>query len=74
MKQRKTDHPNTISSCRDFKNNGYCRFEKTCWYSHTDVEVRPPNDDRESIPSMMNRLFTMMEEFAERMNILETQL
>ena len=26
MKQRKTDHPNTISSCRDFKNNGYCRF------------------------------------------------
>ena len=74
MKHRKIEHPNNISPCRDF-NSGYCRLDaKTCWYTHDDKECNPHNENSESVNSMMNRLFTMMEQFGERMKNLEMQI
>ena len=46
-----------------------------CWFSYGEVNTEKQSvQNQEREPSMMNRLFSMMEQFAERMNNLENQL
>ena len=69
-------HKEYIMSCRDDQ-NGLCGYgSENCWFKHGDeVEIQLVQAGiQECEPSMMTRLFNMMEEFAQRMNNLENYL
>ena len=74
MEHRKLEHPQKISACRK-EMDGSCRFgDDKCWYSHKHSlkinETGNPSQDQE----LINRLFTMMEKFTERIENIENQL
>ena len=78
MKHRKKNHPKFIAVCRD-EGNGYCRFtDDECWYAHAgsnyETENTKTTETTENNSVMMDRLFSMMEKFTERMEMLESQL
>ena len=75
MEHRKIEHVNYISECRENK-NGWCRFsDKECWFKHSDITS---NNERENsgiqTSEIMNRIFDMMEAFADRMTKVENQI
>ena len=77
MKHRKMYHQDYVMPCRDFQNGACVHGSDICWFKHDDIQTKDHSgqaDSQESQPSMMSRLFTMMEQFAERMNNIENQL
>ena len=75
MKHRKVNLQEYILPCRDHPNGSCWYGAEMCWFSHGEVNIENQSvQNQESEPSMMNRLFSMMEQFAERTNNLENQL
>jgi DNA-directed RNA polymerase subunit RPC12/RpoP len=73
MNHRKQEHVQFVPECKEYV-NGACRFEKNgCWFRHCEVESAQAKM-KEDEPSMMDRLFKMMEQFTERINNIENQL
>ena len=71
MEHRKLEHPEKISACKK-EIDGSCRFGvDKCWYAH---KYPHQNGNLTQDPELLNRLFTMMEKFTERMNNIENQL
>ena len=74
MEHRKLKHSNKISACRK-EIDGSCTFgDDKCWYSHkhsTNIN-KTGNINQDS--ELINRLFTMMEKFTERIENIENQL
>ena len=69
MEHRKLEHPEKISACKK-EMDGSCRFGvEKCWYAH-----HIPNQNLNQDPELLNRLFTMMEKFTERIDNIENQL
>jgi hypothetical protein len=75
MKHRILNHHKYIMPCRD-NQTGSCWYEADlCWFKHDEVQSDMQSVEiQEGEPSMINRLFSMMEHFTERMNNLENQL
>ena len=71
MEHRKLEHPEKITACKK-EMDGSCRFGmEKCWYAHKyQHQTKILNQD----PELINRLFTMMEKFTERINNIENQL
>ena len=70
MQHRKHEHPKYVSECRE-NQNGSCKFDETCWYQHKD-RFSYENESHQS-PEKFERLFDMMEKYAERLEILDIQ-
>ena len=63
--------------CRDYQNGVCVHGSDICWFKHDDIQSKVLSAEaeiQESQSSMMNRLFTMMEQFGERMNNIENRL
>ena len=76
MKHRKEEHYDNISDCIENK-NGACRFNSECWYKHKVVITKDENQsevDGIKTPDLIERLFKMMEAFAERMVHIENKM
>jgi hypothetical protein len=76
MEHRKEVHYEYISECIENK-NGACRFDSDCWYRHTvvvtkDETVKEVNGMK--TPELIERLFKMMEAFADRMVQIENKI
>ena len=76
MEHRKEVHYEYISECIENK-NGACRFDSDCWYKHTvvvtkDETVKEVNGMK--TPELIERLFKMMEAFADRMVLIENKI
>ena len=66
MEHRRLEHPKKIAACKK-EMDGFCRFGDDKWlyahkYSLQSKQAENLNED----PELINRLFTMMEKFAER--------
>ena len=72
MRHRKTNHYECIQLCRDNYDGECCYGDQLCWFKHENGSESPQSLKCE--PSMLGKLFSMMEQFAERMNNLENQL
>ena len=68
MKHRKLEHNEFVEVCRYNKDN-FCRFkDEECWFKHSDIESLNKSTD------IVQKLFTMMEKFSERVQFLENQI
>ena len=56
--------------CRKF-GNGECSFGDQCWYKHTAIEDK--KETTENYNDLIQRLFIMMENFAAKLEVLETR-
>ena len=55
--------------------HGSCIYgEELCWFKHENKIQTTQAEIPECEPSMMSRLFYMMEQFGQRMNNIENQL
>ena len=75
MEHRKSMHADHISECRDNK-NGWCRFsDEDCWYNHRETSFYKDFENATNKnPEMIEKLFNMMEKYAERIEALEIQM
>ena len=74
MKHRRENHPKNISECRD---GDFCKFGVKCWYRHTENSVSYSNQKVETnieVNETMNRLFSIMEKYGERIEYIEKQM
>ena len=51
--------------------SGECTFDERCWYKHTAMENK--NQTVENTPEMVQRLFSKMENFASKLEVLEKE-
>lgn len=74
MEHRKDEHASNVADCMDNK-HGHCRFgSEKCWYKHENENKNIKNDIRvDENSDIIQRLFKMMETFAERMALVEKQ-
>ena len=70
MYHRKECHENILKLCRKF-GNGECSFGEQCWYKHTAIEDKKETIENSS--EIIQRLFIMMENFAAKLEVLETR-
>ena len=74
MEQRKLENPQKISACKQ-EMDGSCRFGvDKCWYAHKYSHQTNQTGNLNQDPEIINRLFTMMEKFTERIDNIENQL
>jgi hypothetical protein len=56
MKHTKSEHPSTVSECKNYK-TGCCRFQDDkCWFKHNEVQFFDKKH-----PKIIEKLFTFME-------------
>ena len=76
MEHRKEEHSEHISECIENK-NGSCRFNSDCWYKHKEVMLKDENlrgVNGMKTTELIERLFKMMEAFADRMVQIENKM
>ena len=72
MRHRKSDHLEKVAICTNEKNYS-CTFDPDkCWYRHQNAKNN--EDEKLETKDMLERLFNLMEEFTERMTMIENQL
>ena len=69
MYHRKESHVNIVKMCR--KESSECIFGDRCWYKHTTNENK--SEPIENSNDLIQRLFGMMENFAKKLEVLETR-
>ena len=74
MKHRKRFHNENIQPCRDIQHGSCIYGEELCWFKHGNEIQTAQAEIQECEPTMMSRLFDMMEQFGQRMNNIENQL
>ena len=72
MKHRKSEHSESVPSCKHVL-NGACGYgQSKCWFTHNDSEIENQNlnvKDQEITEKMLD----MMEKITQRLQLLENQ-
>ena len=84
MKHKKTEHPDSILECQNFKRGKCQRTDELCWFKHTPVTKEPNTPSQDQVfqnappnlfpPEQFSRMLQMVDILCQKVELMEKRM